>query len=84
MRRTGPQKQIRQHRLVLIGNVDPPTAKRVLCFGIFTTTILVCDALYWAVLCSWFAIWFANSLRQPMSAYLAIADVHDVRSHVCF
>ena len=43
MRRTGLQKQIRQHRLVLIGR-PPPTAKRVLCFGIFTTTILVCDA----------------------------------------
>ena len=44
MRRTGLQKQIRQHRLVLIGNVDAPTARRVLWFGIFTTTILVCDA----------------------------------------
>jgi hypothetical protein len=51
----------------------------VLWFGISDAMILGCDAPCRAVLSGWFAIWFAKSAHQLMSAYSAKADQLDKR-----
>jgi hypothetical protein len=58
--------------------------KRVLQFGIFNAIILFCDGLCQAVLRSWFAIWFANSLYRPMSALEGKVDIPNPHLDVRF
>ena len=58
--------------------------KRVLQFGIFNAIILFCDGPCQAVLRSWFAIWFANSLYRPMSALEGKVDIPNPHLDVRF
>jgi len=41
--------------------------------GIFIAPILSCDAWYRAVMHSWFATWFANSIHRLMSGFVGIS-----------
>ena len=47
--------------------------KCVLSSGIFIAPILSCDAWYRAVMHSWFATWFANSIHRLMSGFVGIS-----------
>jgi hypothetical protein len=57
-------------------------ANRALWFGILAAIVPPCYAWCPAVPHSWFAIWFANSLDQPMSAFEVKSDIPDPHAHV--
>ena len=59
-------------------------AKRVLLLGFFIATIPLCNALYWAVPRSWFAIWFANLVLYSISNHTSKADQLDAGAQVPF
>jgi hypothetical protein len=55
---------------------------RALWFGNLPAMIAFGDAWCRAVTHNWFAIWFANSLDQPMSAFEVKSDIPDPHAHV--
>jgi hypothetical protein len=59
-----------------------PVTKPVLLFNIFG--LLAHGGQYRTVPRGWFAIWFANSLDQPLSAYPAKAGKLDKSHSICF